>query len=214
MSANLADLAARVEGLLTAGAGARVLIGIAGAPGSGKTTLAHAMTEHFGAAAAHVPMDGFHLSDSELSRLGRAGRKGAPDTFDVGGYAALLTRLRHPRDVVYAPAFDREVEQPIAGSIAVDPAVRVVFSEGNYLLLADPDWQAVAGHFDEIWYCAVPQEIRLSWLIARHERYGKSSQAARGWALGSDQRNADLVETSRVRADLVLDEVVDGQFDR
>jgi pantothenate kinase len=207
MSRSLADLTARVEDLLAVAGRTRVLIGIAGAPGSGKTTLAQTMSERFGAAAAHVPMDGFHLAQSELSRLGRAARKGAPDTFDVGGYLALLTRLRERSAVVWAPAFDRELEEPVAGSIAVDPAARVVFSEGNYLLLDDPEWRAVAPSFDEIWFCAVPEHLRLSRLIARHERFGKSTEAAREWALGSDQRNAELVARTRARDDVVVVEL-------
>jgi pantothenate kinase len=205
---SVAELAQRVRGIASRSGGERVLIGIAGAPGAGKTTLAQALTLELGPEAAHVPMDGFHLSDAELSRLGRADRKGAPDTFDVDGYVALLDRLgsgRRPPDsvrTVWAPAFDRALDQPIAGGIAIEPAQSIVVSEGNYLLLDQPGWDAVAERFDEVWFCALDSQTRLGRLVARHERFGKASAEAVAWATGPDQRNAELVEASRGRATL------------
>ncbi|MCW2523668.1 MAG: frcK [Frankiales bacterium] len=196
---------ARIEALRAAAKGRRVLVGIAGSPGSGKTTLALALTARLGPMAAHLPMDGFHLADSELARLGRSDRKGAPDTFDVAGYRAMLDRVRGGGDTVWAPAFDRELEQPIAGSIAVEPDVAVVVSEGNYLLLPQPGWRAVAARFDEVWFCRTAETVRLRRLIARHEQFGKSPAAAQAWARGPDQRNAELVQASQPRAALVLD---------
>jgi len=121
--ARAADLASR---------GRRRVLGITGAPGAGKSTLAAAVIEGLGDRAVDVPMDGFHLAGAELVRLGRADRKGAPDTFDVTGFVALLGRLRwQADDVVYAPAFDRHLEEPIAGAIPVDPGVPLVVVEGN-----------------------------------------------------------------------------------
>lgn len=196
----LAELLARIDGL----PGDRILIGIAGKPGAGKSTLAGALVARLGARGAHVPMDGFHLADAELARLGRADRKGAPDTFDPGGYAAVLARIR-AGEPVWAPGFERTLEQPIAQRIFVDPAVRVVVSEGNYLLLADPAWQRVRSQFTEVWYVRTDDAVRIERLIARHVEFGKSPQAAREWVSRSDERNADLVAASGSSADLVVD---------
>jgi pantothenate kinase len=204
----LAELAGRVQRLLDARPGARVIVGITGAPGSGKTTLAAALVGELGrragSGATHVPMDGFHLADVELRRLGLTDRKGAPETFDPGGYCALLRRLRNCRADVWAPAFDREIEQPIAGSIPIPGTTRVIVTEGNYLLLDRGPWAAIRELLDEVWFCELEEAVRLERLVARHERFGKSPAAARAWATGPDQRNAELIMSTRDRADLVL----------
>ena len=200
----LDDLVRRAESLACAG-GRRVL-GIVGPPGAGKSTLATILVQRLGDRARYVPMDGFHLANAELVRLGRRHRKGAPDTFDAAGYVALLRRLRDPaEEVVYAPTFRRDLEEPIAGAIAVPREVPLVVTEGNYLLLDTPPWSEVRGLLDDAWYLDPPELERLDRLIRRHQRYGKSAEEARAWALGSDQANAELVATSRERADLILD---------
>ncbi|MEU3254148.1 nucleoside/nucleotide kinase family protein [Streptomyces sp. NPDC006997] len=191
------------------GAGRRAVLGIAGSPGAGKSTLAERLVRELngggGPWAARVPMDGFHLADVELRRLGRLDRKGAPDTFDAGGYAALLRRLREESgETVYAPGFERELEQPLAGAVPVVPSVRLVVTEGNYLLLDTGAWRRVRAALDEVWFCELPEPERVRRLVARHERYGKPREAAEAWALGSDQRNADLIAPTRGRADLVV----------
>ncbi|MEU0007853.1 nucleoside/nucleotide kinase family protein [Streptomyces sp. NPDC006314] len=189
--------------------GRRAVLGVAGSPGAGKTTLAEHLVRALNGDGppwvAHVPMDGFHLADAELDRLGRRDRKGAPDTFDAAGYAALLRRLREDTgEVVYAPGFERVLEQPIAGSIPVPPAARLVVTEGNYLLLQEGWWVRVRPCLDEVWFCEVAEDERIRRLVARHEEFGKEHETAVGWVLGTDQRNADLVATTRERADLVV----------
>ncbi|WP_046471883.1 nucleoside/nucleotide kinase family protein [Allosalinactinospora lopnorensis] len=185
--------------------GRRRILGITGAPGSGKGTVATALLRELGSSAVLVPMDGFHLAEEELLRLGLRDRKGAPETFDAAGYVALLRRLREPgADTVYAPRFHREVEESYAGAIAVGPDVPLVITEGNYLLLDTGPWREVRGLLDEAWFLAPEEDARLSRLIARHVRYGKTRQEAGEWVLRSDERNAALVSPTRARADLVV----------
>lgn len=189
--------------------GRRAILGIAGSPGAGKSTLAeHLVRELNGAGdpwVAHVPMDGFHLADAELERLGRRDRKGAPDTFDAAGYAALLRRLHdEPGDVVYAPGFERVLEQPVAGAIPVPPTARLVITEGNYLLLDTGAWARVRSLLDEVWFCELSERERVRRLVARHEQFGKTHAEAVAWVARSDERNAELVAATRGRADLIV----------
>lgn len=183
----------------------RVIIGIVGEPGSGKSTVAQAIARRFESSVI-IPMDGFHLSNRQLNLLGRADRKGAPDTFDVAGYVNLLARLRDPSEhVVYAPDYTRDYEEPIAGSIAVPAGVSPVFTEGNYLLHTDPGWSAVASHLDHIWYLNSDSGRRIERLKSRHEQFGKSREDAALWATGSDEDNARVVRRRRDAADLQID---------
>ncbi|MEV0416434.1 nucleoside/nucleotide kinase family protein [Streptomyces sp. NPDC050448] len=190
-----------------AAAGTRRILGIAGPPGAGKSTLAGRLAGALGPElAVVVPMDGFHLAQAELERLGRAGRKGAPDTFDAAGYAALLSRLRVPAAAaVYAPAFDRSLEEPVAGSIPVDPAVPLVVTEGNYLLYEAGEWGAVRGLLDEVWFLAPDDTVRVRRLVDRHVRHGKEPARAEEWVARSDEANARLIAAGRARADLVVE---------
>lgn len=199
-------LLARAKALTAQG---RVLIGIAGCPGAGKSTaaawLARAL-DQAGRPAVQVPMDGFHLANAELVRLGRRERKGAIDTFDGHGYRALLERVAAEREaVVYAPEFDRRVGEPVAGSIAVPPEAEVVVTEGNYLLDEEGPWPRVRAALTEVWYCETPEPLRLARLVARHERFGKSPERARSWVADVDERNAERIRAARHRADLVID---------
>ncbi|MDQ1289877.1 MAG: hypothetical protein QG622_3443 [Actinomycetota bacterium] len=185
--------------------GDRRLLGITGAPGAGKSTLAEYLAAELGDGCRLVPMDGFHLAQAELERLGRAGRKGAPDTFDAEGYAALLRRLRSREDdVVYAPTFDRGIEQPIAGAIPVPRDVPLIITEGNYLLVDEAPWAGVGPLLDVVWYLDVDEPVRLDRLVARHVAFGKDPRDARAWAEGSDQRNAEVISGTRGLADAVI----------
>jgi pantothenate kinase len=188
----------------------RVVLGIAGAPGAGKSTLAEALVEGIAVEkgpdwVAHVPMDGFHLADVQLDRLGSRGRKGAPDTFDAEGYAALLRRLvDEPESWVYAPGFERTLEQPIAAAVVVPPPARLVITEGNYLLLPEARWHAARAALAQVWFVAGDDDLRRSRLVERHVAFGKDRDAAAAWVGRSDELNAALVTGTADSADRVV----------
>lgn len=197
-----ADTLLRLQRL--AQTGQRRVLGLVGPPGAGKSTLAAALLQALPAGqAVVVPMDGYHLAQSELMRLGRAARKGAPDTFDAAGFVALLRRLRHPvpGETVYAPEFRREIEEPVANAIPVAPEVPLVITEGNYLLMDDGAWAGVRPLLDEAWYVDVDDGLRLDRLLRRHEQHGRSTQAARDWVATTDEPNARRIADTRPRAD-------------
>lgn len=187
----------------------RCLLGVVGAPGGGKSTLVEALLPALagglGEAVAHVPMDGFHLADAQLDRLGRRERKGAPDTYDVDGYAAALFRCRHDLGHdVFVPGFERSLEQPIAAALVVPAPARLVLTEGNYLLHDADGWDQVRPLLDECWYVDLADEVRRQRLVARHVLFGKSPDQAAAWVETVDEPNALLVAHGRSRADLVI----------
>ncbi|MFI5935252.1 nucleoside/nucleotide kinase family protein [Actinoplanes sp. NPDC051494] len=202
------DLVRRAVALVTGER--RAVLGIVGPPAAGKTTLAEELVAAVAARTppgwvAHVPMDGYHLADAELDRLGNRDRKGAPDTFDAYGYAALLRRLLDDSgEIVYAPGFERTIEQPVAGAIPVHPEARLIVSEGNYLLVDDDRWTRARPLLAEIWYADLDRGSRLERLIARHVRFGKPEPEAVAWATGTDEANAAVIAATRDRADLIV----------
>lgn len=205
----LGALVERVLGLRArVGAGRPVLVGVTGEPGAGKSTLTASLVAGLldrGTSAVLVPMDGFHLANVALAALGRADRKGALDTFDGAGYAALLARLRDARaDTVWAPTYDRSIEESVAGAIAVPPGTEVVVTEGNYLLVDDGPWAAVRGLLDEAWAVTVDPVLRTERLVARHVAFGKPPASAAAWVAAVDGPNADFVRSTFGRADLVV----------
>ena len=199
----LDDLARRAASLAADG---RAILGITGTPGTGKSTLAELVANVLdpeGAWVARVPMDGFHLADAALDRLGRRGRKGAIDTFDAYGYLAMLRRIRTEHDhAIYAPDFHRAIEQPIAAAIAIDPAIRLVITEGNYLLSPEEPWPEVRRELTEVWYVELDEQVRRARLVARHVEFGKTEAAARRWVDEVDEVNAQTIAARRDLADL------------
>lgn len=203
LRASTAELVARARSMLAAGE--RRILGVTGAPGAGKSTVCAAIAGALGDQVAVVGMDGFHLANTELSRLGRRERKGAPDTFDADGYAALLERLRtQPQNTIYAPTFNRDLEESIGSTVPVAAGTPLIVTEGNYLLLDSGAWSRVRPTLDAVWFLAPPEGLRLARLIARHQAYGRSQAEAAEWVGRVDQGNARTIEATRARADLIV----------
>ncbi len=201
---SIAELVERARGL--AETGGRRLLGITGAPGTGKSTVALAIVDALGPRrSALVPMDGFHLANATLIAWGRRDRKGAWDTFDADGYVHLLRRLRdQAEEYVHAPDFDRDVEESIGSARPVHRDVPLVVTEGNYLLSREGGWSQVGDLLDETWYLELDPATRLDRLVRRHERHGKTHAEAVAWTGGSDEANAKLIAATRDRADLAV----------
>lgn len=212
MTASIAPTAAQLATEIRAaqaGREGRVVVGFAGAPGSGKSTLAAQVCEELGDLAVLVPLDGWHLSVELTERLGALARRGAPDTFDVAGFVVLLRRIRahcvfEDGPTIYAPDFRREIEEPVAGAIAVDATTPVVIVEGNYLLLDSGMWREIRPLLDLAYFVHLDDEERRRRLIDRHVRFGKPAEDAKRWVLGSDERNAQLVHRLRMPATRVI----------
>lgn len=196
------DLDGVVPGIQTKTA----VLGIVGAPGSGKSTIAAALVALDPTARVHVPMDGFHLADQTLIEIGLLANKGTPDTFDAHGYAALLKRVRSsPDHVVYAPTFERDLEQPLAGALPILPTASMVITEGCYLLLDASGWREARQQLEEVWFIEVDPEERRQRLMKRHIRFGKTHAEAEQWVHRVDEQNAALVDMTRASADRIFD---------
>ena len=192
------EIAALVEAL-PAG---RFVLGLSGAPGAGKSTLAAALSSAYGAPV--VPLDGFHRTTAELVEMGRLDAKGAPDTFDAAAFAALLRRLHASRHML-APSFDHRERDPVPNRIEIPAGAGLVVAEGNYLLLDEPRWLAARREFYAVWHLVTDDAERVERLVRRHIPTGRSEADAREWVRRVDQPNAELVEAAAGRADVVLD---------
>lgn len=181
----------------------RVMVGITGPPGAGKSTFAALLLDDFNREqegfAADVPMDGFHLSNAQLERLGRRGRKGAVDTFDVAGYVDTLKRVarEHGRSDVYVPVFDRTLDESVAARGVVPAQSRLVVTEGNCLALSDEGWQPVAALLHRLYYIDCPATMRRRRLVERHVAGGRDHNEALNWVATVDEPNVRLISSTR-----------------
>ena len=190
----------------------RFLLGVAGVPGSGKSTFATQLVDQLNRSrdpgdpiAVVVGMDGFHLHSDELDARGWRDRKGAPHTFDAAGFIARLHELRRtPVAVVRMPVYDRTIHEPRPDALTVGAVTRIAIVEGNYLLLDEPPWDAVRPLLDEVWYLDVPHELAMQRVRARHVRGGLDAAAADRKITVNDLPNASIVQATRLRADRVL----------
>lgn len=196
-----ADLVAQVAD--EARGRSRYVFGLAGPPGSGKSTVAARLADALGGVV--VPMDGFHLDNAELERLGLSKVKGAPETFDAHGFVRLVEQLRHATGPVFVPSFDRVADETVDGAITVAPHEHIVIVEGNYLLLDHQPWAALTALFDRTGYLDVDDTTRVERLVARHVRHGRTLDDAREFVRTSDEANASIIAASRSRADVVID---------
>jgi pantothenate kinase len=203
MSDSLVAEALQIAREAAARPGRRAVLGLTGAPAAGKSTLARHLVARVNdrlgtGAAGYLPMDGFHLSNAQLDRLGRRDRKGAPDTFDAHGYVALVRRLlaetEHP---VYVPDYDRALHEPVAARHVVEPHTVLVVTEGNYLAGDDEPWVRLRGLFAQLWYVEADDQVREERLHRRQVSGGASEEAAREWVERSDRPNGELVKRFR-----------------
>ena len=180
--------------------GDRILVAVAGAPGSGKSTLAEALVARLEQAVL-VPMDGFHLDDAVLEARGLREVKGAVQTYDAEGFAALAARLSHAQAEVVFPLFDRGRELSVAGAGVVAPSDRIVVIEGNYLLLDRAPWNRI--RYDLSVFLDVPEARLRDRLEERWRGFGRD-RAAVAAHLANDLANARLVARQSRAADAVL----------
>jgi pantothenate kinase len=193
-----------VAEFLAAPPSGRRLLGIVGAPGAGKSTIADELAARIPSSVL-LPMDGYHYPQAHVVELGRRDRMGAPDTFDVDAFVDMLEAVRFSGEEVLARGFDRTIEEPVADSILISPEKRTIIVEGNYLLCDNGGWERVAPLLDTTFFVTISDEVRHERLIERHVRFGKSPEDARAWALGPDEVNARLITASAPHADHLLE---------
>lgn len=198
-----ADLAETIRAR-AAREGRRFLVALAGPPGAGKSTLAARLADDLGPEAAVVPMDGYHLDNAVLDDRGERARKGAPWTFDVAGLTRDLARLRADDGPVLVPVFDRDLDLSRAAAREIAPTARILLVEGNYLLVQENPWSALAQFWDLGVMLSVPEDALEHRLVARWLAHGHGPDAARARALGNDLPNARYVITHSRPADIVI----------
>ncbi len=201
--AALTLLAQRAEALLARPG--RTVLGLAGGPGAGKSTLAERLVAALGPPAAYVPMDGFHLPHARLDALGLVADKGMPHTFDGAAYAACLMALKTAREPVPVPVYSRKIEDVVAAGLVIPATARLLVTEGNYLLLDTEPWRGVRPLLDLAVYLEVPRALARARLLRRHAAEGLFTEARNlAHVARVDLANFDLVAASRPRADLAI----------
>ena len=199
---DISDLAASLRKKL--GRKKRMMIAIVGAPGAGKSTLSEQLYKELGPSAVVVPMDGFHFDDVILNARGDRARKGAPHTFDVLGFEALLKRIKACETDIAIPVFDRAQELSRAGAAIINAQMKFIIVEGNYLLLKQKPWNRLKRLFDVTVFIKVPEAELERRLVARWRGFGFDEASAKAKALGNDIPNARVVVAHSAKADVVV----------
>lgn len=205
----LGRLVAHALDMESAAEGRRIAIGLAGGPGTGKSTLAAELVTMLNAThpgiAALVPMDGFHMKHAKLEALGQTDRKGAPHTFEGAAFVSFLHHLKAARTPVSGPGYSRKIEDTVEDAFTVGPEVRVLVVEGNYLLLTEGPWAGVKQQLDYSVFIDVPRELVRARLMQRHGEEGLfTAERNRAHIERNDLPNYDLVLLSQDRADVVI----------
>jgi pantothenate kinase len=187
----------------------RIAIGFAGGPGTGKSTLAAELVTMLNAvrpgSAALVPMDGFHMKHAKLEAMGQTDRKGAPHTFEGADFVNFLHHLKAATGPVSGPGYSRKIEDTVDDAFTVQPDVRVLIVEGNYLLLTEGSWAGVKPQLDYSVFVDVPRDLVQARLLKRHGEEGLfTEERNRAHIERNDMPNYDLVSQSQDRADVVI----------
>jgi pantothenate kinase len=202
----MSELSSAAAAIFKRGVGReRLIVAIAGPPAAGKSTTAEKLAALLPEGTATVvPMDGFHYDDGVLDRMGLRQRKGAPETFDLGGYISLIRRLRAREHNVAIPIFDRTMELARGSAALVPQDIKFIITEGNYLLLDEAPWTDLAPLFDVTVYLDVSRDELERRLVQRWLEHGRTPEAGRAWIDSNDMPNIDRVLTRRRPADLTL----------
>lgn len=184
-------------------------IGLAGAPGSGKSTVAEMVQQRLPEMITVIPMDGYHYYRSELDDMDDPqeahARRGAPFTFNARRFVDEL-RAAKERGAGLFPSFNHSVGDPVENDIELQTGKQVVIIEGNYLLLESPPWASLKHHIlDETWFLDVPLDVCCSRVEKRHIDNGLTREEAQRRVTLNDGPNAQLVrEVSLRNADLTF----------
>lgn len=189
----------------------RTVLGIAGGPGVGKSTIAQKLVAELGPVAAYIPMDGFHMKHAKLEQLGTAADKGMPHTFEGAAFADFLAALKTATGPMTGPGYSRKIEDVIDDALSVPATTRLLVAEGNYLLLATAPWWRVKPLLDLAAYLEIPTDKARARLLKRHAENGLfTEERNRAHVERVDLVNFDTVQRSRPRADIAIDLITDA----
>ena len=185
------------------------LLGVAGPPATGKSTVAQRLADDLsqahGLAARYCPMDGFHLPNARLDALGLCAEKGRIDTFDAEALLAAMQRLT-AKEAFWWPAYPRTRHEPVIEGVRITGQEDVCVIEGNYLLCDAPVWRDAARLFGLRVFIDAPDEVLRVRLLARHRAGGRDPDEARAKIARTDLPNARRIRAGKSAAEVVIDD--------